>query len=146
MTEETLSQYRAIQDEIKLLENKIKETQNEKDQVLTDSVKGSSKSFPYIACNFNISGINPDAKYIRQERVDRLKRKREKKKIELVEKELEIHDFIYSISDSTDRQIFILRFVEGLGYTIIGRKLHLDRTTVAKRIKKYLEERKDEIA
>lgn len=135
LTEKELSQYRAIKDEIELLSRKIN-SYDKKEDLVTDKVKGSSRDYPYIEQNYTITGI--DVRNTRK--LARLRRKREIKRDELIDKEAEIYDFIYSIPDSQLRQIFILRFIDGLEYNLIGRKLHLDRTTVAKKIKKYLEE------
>lgn len=142
LTEGKLNQYRAIKDEIKLLESKIKKTQEEKNKILTDSVKGSSSRFPYIECNFNITGVDPDAENKRARKIDRLKNNLENKKTELVEQEKEMYDFIYSISDSQLRQIFILRFVDGLTQREIARNVHIDQSRVSRKIESFLKAHK----
>lgn len=137
MTEKELSQYRAIKDEIDLLTKKINNN-NKEECIITDKVKGSSKHFPYIDRNFTITGIDLEKEYKNKEKISRLKQKREKKRTELIKKEEELHDFIYSISDSRDRQIFILRFIDGLSQKAIGSRLHIDQSVVSRRITKYL--------
>ena len=139
MTEAELNQYRAIQTEIDDLNFRIGQLSEKKVQVMTDKVKGSTKYFPYTEVNFNVTGVDQAGYWKNQNRINKLKHKREDKKAELIQKESEMHDFIYSIQDSLIRQIFILRFIDGLPYEAIGKRLHMDRTTVAKKISKYLE-------
>jgi DNA-directed RNA polymerase specialized sigma24 family protein len=140
LTEAELSQYKAIKDEIDDLSFRIKQLQEQKLQIHTTKVKGSISDFPYIEAHFNVTGPDYDEQNRRQIRINELIRKREVKRTELIEKESDLHDFIYSIQESEIRQIFTLRFIEDLGYEEIGRKLHMDRTTVAKKIRKYLDD------
>lgn len=140
MTEAELNQYRAIQTEIDDLSFRIGQLSEKKVQVMTDKVKGSTKYFPYTEVNFNVTGVDQEGYWKNQNRIHELKCKRENKKAELLQKESEMHDFIYSIKDSQIRQIFILRFIDGLHFEAIGKRLHMDRTTVAKKISKYLEQ------
>lgn len=133
MTEKELNQYRAIKDEIELLNKKI-DSYDDKESLVTDKVKGSSREYPYIEQNYTITGM--DAKSTRK--LTKLRIKRRLKRDELIDKETEINDFIYSIADSRDRQIFILRFIDGWSQETIGRKLHIDQSVVSRRISKYL--------
>lgn len=49
-----------------------------------------------------------------------------------------IEDWIYSIEDDFIRQIFILRFIEGLSMEAIGERLYCDRKTVYNHMNKML--------
>lgn len=139
VTDKELNQYRFIKEEIKDLTFRITKLEEKEILIMTDKVKGSSKYFPYTEMNFNVTGVDQDAYHRNQTRIANLKHKREKKRAELLEKESEMHDFIYSIQDSQVRQIFILRFIDGLSQDVIGRKLHMERSTVSKKIAKYLD-------
>jgi DNA-directed RNA polymerase specialized sigma24 family protein len=140
VTEGELSQYRAIKNEIDDLSFRINQLQEQKLQISTTKVKGSLSDFPYIEANFNVTGPDYDEEDRRKTRISELIRKRRVKLSELVEKETELHDYIYSIPESEIRQMFTMRFIDGVSYETMGRKLHMDRTTVAKKMKKYLEE------
>jgi len=67
-----------------------------------------------------------------------LRLKRQKKIDELVKLELEIHDFIFLIDDPEARLIFALRYLDGMTQEEIAEKLNMDRSTVSKRISKYV--------
>lgn len=139
MTEAELSQYRLIKNEIEDLSFRITQLNEKEAQVSTDKVKGSSKYYPYIEQHWNVTGVDQEEYHNRQTRIIELQRKRERKLSELVEKEHELHSFIYSILDSELRQIFTMRFIDGYSQEHIGKKLHLDRSTISKKISKYLD-------
>lgn len=139
MTEAELNQYRAIKDEIKLLGIKILDLNKIDVKTVADKVEGSSNHFPYNKVNFCISGKDADSYDKNQEKINNLKLKRERKRAELIEKETEMFDFIYSIPDSQSRQIFILRYMDGLTQMQISRKVHLDQSAVSRKLKTYLD-------
>jgi DNA-directed RNA polymerase specialized sigma subunit len=138
MTENELNQYRAIKNEIEDLSFRIKQLEQMAVQLTSDRVKGSSKNFPYIEQHFYVRGIDQEEYERRQKWIKELQRKRNNKLTELIEMECRIHDYIYTISDSEIRQIFIFRFIDGLSQEDIGQKLHMDRSGVSKRITKYV--------
>ena len=140
MTEAELMQYRLIKNEIDDLDFRIKQMDKQKDRLITDKVTGSSKEFPYTMQHFNVTGIDEEEHNLRIRKINELQRKRNKKLLELIEKETEMHDYIYSIHDSEIRQIFTMRFIDGLTQDDIGYKVHMDRSTVSKKISKYLED------
>lgn len=140
MTEAGLSEYRAIKLEIIDLDYRIKQLEKQKDKIITDKVTGSMRDFPYTQQHFNVTGVDLEEHDNRIRRINELQRKRRNKLADLIEKETEIHDYIYSISESEVRQIFTMRFIDGLDFEGIGKKLHLERTTVSKKMKKYLED------
>lgn len=137
MTEAELSQYSAIKNEIEDLEFRIKQLQAQKIQMSTIKVKGSLSEFPYTEARFNVVGPDYDEEDRRLNRIAELERKKRSKQAELIEKEHEIHDYIYSISDSELRQILTMRFIDGYSQDCIGKKLHMDRSTVSKKITKH---------
>jgi len=140
LTEAELMQYRLIKNEIDDLDFRIKQMDKQKDRLITDKVTGSSKEFPYTMQHFNVTGIDEEEHNLRIRKINELQRKRNKKLLELIEKETEMHDYIYSIHDSEIRQIFTMRFIDGLTQDDIGYKVHMDRSTVSKKISKYLED------
>jgi DNA-directed RNA polymerase specialized sigma24 family protein len=137
MTEAELNQYRAIKNEIEDLEFRIKQLQAQKLQVYTTKVKGSLSEFPYIEANFNVTGPDYDEQDRRFNRIAELERKKRDKQSELIEKEHEIHDFVYSIQSSELRQILVLTYVDGLTQSEIGRRLHMDQSNVSKKLSDF---------
>ncbi len=140
LTESELIQYRAIKNEIEDIEFRIKQHQVQKQQMSTTKVKGSLSEFPYTEAHFNVVGPDHDEIDRRINRIAELERKKRDKQAELIEKEHELYDYIFSIPESEIRQIFILRFIDGWSQEAIGKKLHMDRSTVSKKITKYIEE------
>ncbi len=138
MTENDLSQYRAIQKEIEDLSLRIKKYEDMGTPMVADRVKGSSKHFPYIEKYYYVSGVDTEANNKRKRLILSLQRKRSDKVEELLKMENEIHDYIYTIPDSEVRQIFVFRYIDGLSQEEIGDKLHMDRSGVSRRITKYL--------
>ena len=138
MTENNLSQYRAIQMEIKDLSMRIKKFEDMGTPMVSDRVRGSSKHFPYIEKYYYVSGVDTEANNKRKKLISELQKKRSDKVEELLKMEQEIHDYIYTIPDSEVRQIFVFRYIDGLSQEEIGDKLHMDRSGVSRRITKYL--------
>lgn len=50
-----------------------------------------------------------------------------------------MEQFIEAIPDAEIRLICRLRCMEGLPWEMIGRKMHMERTTVSKKIRRYLQ-------
>ncbi len=104
----------------------------------TTKVKGSISVYPYIEAHYNVTGPDKDSERRRLLRINELERKRKDKLAELIEMEHMLHDYIFSIPESISRQIFSLRYIDGLTQDEIGRKLHLDRSVISRRISKYI--------
>lgn len=99
-----------------------------------DKVQASQADFPYIEIHVPVK-----AKPARETaQINRLIRLQEKRKAEAIRTLIEIEEYIQTIEDSEDRQIFELIFLDGKTYREVGEELNLDYTTVAKRITKHL--------
>lgn len=119
-TKELLKQYCDLQKEIKELEERIKRVRNKKVQTVADSVKGSSKYFPYVERTFIITGLEEDLKEQQLEKLNNLLYKRKAKCKEMA---LEIEEFINTIPDSRTRRVFSLRYIDGLNWIQVARKI-----------------------
>ncbi|MFT4146414.1 MAG: hypothetical protein QM644_18375 [Mobilitalea sp.] len=139
MTEIELRRYRYIKLEIHELNCRINELLLKEQQKVNTKVKGSLSCFPYTAVRFNVEGFDEEAINRQQILINEITRKREHKKEELLEKENEIHDFVYSIEDPELRLIFIYTFLDGMNQEKVARKLYMDRSTVSRKISKYFE-------
>jgi hypothetical protein len=118
-----LKQYTDLQIEIKDLENRIKRLENKKIKVEKDSVKGSSNVFPYVERTFTIEGYN----YLEEEkteyRIDKLNELLSKRKDKCEDMKLGIEEFISSIPDSRTRRVFQYRYIDGLNWQQIARRI-----------------------
>lgn len=138
ITKELLKQYRDLQQEIKELEQRIEILRNKKAQVVSDTVKGSSKYYPYVERTYIITGLEADKK---EQQIDRINNALNKRRAKCKEMVLEIEKFINTIPDSRTRRVFSLRYVEGLSWMQIARQIEkYDESYPRKMIHdKYLE-------
>lgn len=130
-----LEQFRDKTREIKILENRIKEIQQEADECVSDTVKASSQSFPYTQHTVRITGI--DIK--KQKRINNVKEKLIRRKASLYRDLEEVESFIENIEDSKTRQIVELRYIKGMSWNMVAQKVYgyPAGDTARKRIKRY---------
>lgn len=130
-----LSQYTSLTEEIKELEKEINRLERQEPKIAFDTVKGSSKYFPYTERTFTIIGIEEN-KNLEKKKEILLKRKRICEKLKL-----QIEEFISSIPDSLTRRVFRFRYIEGLSWPQIARRIgKYDESYPRKMIhNKYLE-------
>lgn len=136
-----LKQYIDLQDEIKDLELRIKKLSAKKREVQSDTVVGSASEFPYNSMVYTITGFNEEA---HQEKLERLNCILIKRKQRCEDLKLEIEEFISTIPDSKTRRVFTLRYIDGLTWLQIARRIErYDESYPRKMIHdKYLENEK----
>ena len=115
-----------IKKEIKQIEEQIKEL-----TVL------SAVSFSGMPSGNSVS--SPVEKF--NERLDRLNRKLERKKAESLEEKERIEDYIETIEDVEIRVLARAKFIECKSLKTIGKENFMDRTTVYRKLDKYIRER-----
>ena len=71
--------------------------------------------------------------------------KLQKKFDELVSEVQRIEEYIESIDDAEIRVIARMRFIENKDWQVIGDEMYMDRTTVSRKMKRFLEREKDEV-
>lgn len=103
-----LTQLSDIQKETKELEVKIKKLQEKEKELKADTVRGSSKYFPYGERTFSITGVDIRI-HIRLKRYQLLLEKRHD---ELLEQQIKTEEFINQIPDSRMRRILKFRYIE----------------------------------
>lgn len=139
MDKKTLESYGRIKLEIEALEKRIKTLQKEQPQVEYASVRGSNPDFPYQPMSFHFNGYNIREDEHRRQKVEQAIIKLQQKKDKLLALEDEIESFIDSIDDITLRLIFRYKYLDNSTYEEIGRKLHMDRSTIGKKVNVYLQ-------
>lgn len=83
-----------------------------------DVVKGSSASFPYTSHVIHVKGINePEL----SRKLDRINKRISNKARELIQLRAEAIDYIMAIPDSQVRQIFSMRYIDGLTWENISK-------------------------
>lgn len=115
ITRGQLRQLRHLKREIELLQDQIADFDSLVDglPVVTDKVRGSDSEHPYVERGFVIRGYDPE-EYRR--RVERLKKRLQRRRDDYMALVEEINEFIESIEDSLLRQIVALRHINGLSW------------------------------
>lgn len=140
MTKEELEQLISLRAEIRELHREIQTLREKGREVVTDKVQASSHDFPYNQVSVVIRGY--DVKGARKRNAAILKKQcmLEKRMVEAQLLEADISEFINSIHNSELRRIFHQRYEIGLTWEQIGNEIHCDRTTVEKKVARYLKE------
>lgn len=109
MKKEDLEQILSLKGEVK---NLIKRIRDSKDAIVTDSVKTSSKSYPYIQHNCIIAGVD----YKKQNRDKKYRKMIKKKEADINKKIREAEYELNNIDNSEIRQIIRSIYFDGKDY------------------------------
>lgn len=136
MDKKTLKQYRALLREITLEEKGIERLRKRLEGLpaVMGKVEASMEEFPYVRVHLPVEMPEPKEAEELRKRI----RFREMRKAYAEQLAAEIEVYISAIPDSTDRQIFELVYLSGRTYREAGDMLHLDFSTIARRIEKQL--------
>jgi SMC interacting uncharacterized protein involved in chromosome segregation len=117
VTRQKLKQFRHLKREIELLEDQILSLEA---GIVTDKVRGSLSHHPWIETSFKITGF--DREELGQ-KMERLKKKMQRRVDDLLELRIEILEFVENIDDSLLRQVIILRHVNGLTWEQVAAEI-----------------------
>lgn len=136
MDKKTLRQYRALLKEQILNDKAIDKLYDRAAEVPTvmGKVVGSSHDFPFTEVRTSVQMDEPKE----ADEIARRLRIRKERQEQIRAAVLEIEQFIAGISDSVDRQIFELTFVEGKTQQEVGETVGLERSSISKRIEGQL--------
>lgn len=107
MTTDKLEQYRSLIDELAALEARQRKTAAKKPDIVTDTVRGSSPSFPYCSHTISITGEQQDAAL---QRIQKYRAVRIAKAHKLL---AEIEEFLATVDDAKLRRIIEVHYVNG---------------------------------
>lgn len=123
---ESLKEYRSKKEEIEELSHRIEH--------LSGDLVGNSTILDY-----KMGYPRPQAVVgTDRERFYRLNNQWSKRKMQLEEECSQVEDFIEGIPDSLTRRIFRMRYIDNMSQRKIADKLHLERSTIAKKIDTFL--------
>lgn len=106
-----LKQYKDLCREIKELDNYIKKLENRN---VSDIVTGSNNEFPYQIMNFKLEGLV---------HTDKLREVLVERKVKCEQLKIKIEEFISNIPDSRTRQVFQYRYIDGLTWQQVSRRI-----------------------
>ena len=131
MTKERLTAYRSNKAEILELDYVLKNRWKSDMMIGNDVIFDYSKGYPMPQ---SVTGFD-------QKKYERLQDRDLKRKKCLEEECKEIEDFVEGIQDSMTRRIFRIYYIDGrrnVTLKEVGKKVHIDRSGVGKKIDKYL--------
>lgn len=136
MTRKKLKQYIALKKEIERLDKAIDDLRDRALDIPTviGKVQASQSDFPYIEQHISVQMDDPQEADMISRRI-RIRQERRNAANELC---LEIEQFIAGIQDSADRQIFEMLYLEGKKQKEVAEIVGLERSSIAKRLSKYL--------
>ena len=107
-----LKQYKDLCREINELENNyIKKLENRN---VSDIVTGSNNEFPYQIMSFKVEGLA---------HTDKLREVLVERKVKCEQLKIKIEEFISNIPDSRTRRIFQYRYIDGLTWQQVSRRI-----------------------
>lgn len=141
LTREYLATYTYLESEIKRLRRRIKYYENNPLTSEYGIVKGSLQQFPYTECHFVVSGANVKSNEEREKAVRQLLIDLKGNDQLFEDMKLEIECFLEKLGPEQleMKQILYFRYVERWSYDEIARELNYDRTTVQKKIDRFLD-------
>ncbi len=128
MTLEFLKNYRSKKEEIDELAYKLDHIHDNDNMVDNDVIFDYRSGYPRPQA---IVGVD-------QEKYHRLSSRWRNRKTLLEEECMQVEEFVESISDSLTRRIFRMCYLDGYTQKQVADKMNLDRSTVTKKIDKYL--------
>lgn len=126
------------------LEERIKALEYKPQQIVTDSVKGSSKHFPYIKHNCIVQGLENDSNYKKRKNIiKKLKKIYNGNKINIDKKILHIEYELKKIEDTEIRQIIRYKYEDNLNWIqVMHRRGDTSEDVARKKLERFLEKNK----
>lgn len=141
ISKEILIQYSDLQEEVKEVRERIEKTEKqiakiEEEGNVKDTVSGGSGGIQH----FVIDGF-PYPEYSRKKTLlYSRKATLTSLEMELLELTNQVEEYIANIDDSKMRRILTMRFIDNLSFEQIGKIMGYDRTSISKKIDKFLSE------
>ena len=134
MAKQSLMGYQKLKREQVHLLRRIEALQKKEVPVVMGKVKASSRDFPYLEHRISVQMDEP----VESDRIKRMFRIYRERQEKIGQQMLQIEEFINGIDDTEIRQIFELRFIEGQKQEQIAKVMHLERSSVSRKISAYM--------
>jgi DNA-directed RNA polymerase specialized sigma24 family protein len=127
MIKNELKNYTHLRIELKIIDDEIKTRKNKQ---VSDVVRGSSPESPYTAHTIRVNGITTD----QADAVLVLQQKREA----VAERVTAIENYVYNIPDLRTQRMFQLRYLRGLPWAAVARRMGTTPDSVRMTCKRYI--------
>lgn len=138
ITREYLAQYIYLESNIKSIQRRLKYFNMHPVTSSYGVVRGSMNEFPYVECNFVVSGANVKTNEEREKLINQLIIDLEGNKTLYEDMKLDIEISINKLDSIEDRTIMRLKYIDRYTDEQIGRELNFDRSTINKKIDKII--------
>lgn len=135
MTKTELEQYCKLKKEVKTLMWRLDKLQGKDVPVVAGKVQSSDSDFPFLPLRVSVEMHDPAINSKVKETVTLLQTRLKK----CTEQMLRTEEFIDDIPDSELRQIFELRYIDGMKLRDISKELNQDLSGIGKKITAYLQ-------
>lgn len=135
MTKKELEQYCKLKREIVTINKRLDSLRDRNVPVVVGKVMASGKEFPYLPGRVSVQMSDPKVNEAISRTIDILSGRLVRCNVLMSE----IEEFINSIGDSELRQIFTLRYIEGMKLKDIAAEVDEDLSGVGKKITAYLQ-------
>ena len=141
LTREYLANYTYLESEIKRIKRRIKYYKDNPLRSEYGIVKGSLKQFPYTECHFVVSGANVKSNEQREKMVRQLLIDLKGNEQLFEDMKLGIECFLEKLGPEhlQIKQILYYKYIECWSFEEIAKELNYDRSTIQKKIDKFLE-------
>lgn len=143
ITREYLAQYIYLESQIKAMDRKLRYYEKHPLMASHGVVKGSMGGFPYAQCHFVVSAPEMKSDEERKNKISQLLINLAGNKQLYEDMKLDIECFVESISDLEMKTIMQLKFVDNLPLDKIGDKLGYDKSSISKKIDRFLKSCED---
>lgn len=137
MTIERLEQYKKLNSEIEMYQERLEKLERRAQDLVHDVVAGSSSTFPYVKHPILVMGMDMRL----QERIDRIRRIIVRRKARLLAEQEEIEVWIDAVNESTVRQLVTYYYIDDYTWPAAARRVygHPCGDAARMRVKRYLE-------
>lgn len=134
MTKKELEQYCKLKREIVTINKRLDSLRDKDVPEVAGKVMASGKEFPYLPGRVSVQIHDPKAKAAINKTIDILSERLVRCNVLM----FEIEEFIDGIEDSELRNIFTLRYIEGMKLKDIAEQVNLDPSGVSVKITRFL--------
>ncbi len=135
MTKTELEQYIKLKKEVLTIQRRIDKLEGKNVPVVAGKVQSSMDDFPYMRTHVTVQMYEPGANDAVNKAIDILNKRLDRCNAQMVD----IEQFIDKIPDSELRNIFHLRYIEGMKLKEIAAEVNEDLSGIGKKITAYLQ-------